>query len=400
MDQKKFDELTDLLAQDLKTEKDVSAMTRMLSKFAIEKALEIEMEEHLGEKREGRRDSGNSRNGYTQKTLKTDTAEIPLDIPRDRDSSFEPQLVKKNQRRHGDLDTKILTLYAKGMSTRNICETFKEMYDVDVSPTLISKVTDGVMDEVISWQNRPLDSVYPVLYLDCIVVKVRENKRVINKSIFLALAINTEGMKELLGLWIAENEGSKFWMSVLTELQTRGVKDVFIACVDGLTGFPDAINTVFPLTKVQLCIVHQVRNSLKYVSYKERKAIAADLKKIYTSVSEEEARTELNNFSEKWDNQFPSISRSWKKNWDNLITIFDYPDEIRKIIYTTNAIESLNSVIRKTIKNRKIFPNDSSAVKIVYLAIEQASRKWSMPLRTWKPAMNRFAIEYEGRFDI
>ena len=400
MDQKKFDELTDLLAQDLKTEKDVSAMTRMLSKFAMEKALEIEMEEHLGEKREGRRDSGNSRNGYTQKTLKTDTAEIPLDIPRDRDSSFEPQLVKKNQRRHGDLDTKILTLYAKGMSTRNICETFKEMYDVDVSPTLISKVTDGVMDEVISWQNRPLDSVYPVLYLDCIVVKVRENKRVINKSIFLALAINTEGMKELLGLWIAENEGSKFWMSVLTELQTRGVKDVFIACVDGLTGFPDAINTVFPLTKVQLCIVHQVRNSLKYVSYKERKAIAADLKKIYTSVSEEEARTELNNFSEKWDNQFPSISRSWKKNWDNLITIFDYPDEIRKIIYTTNAIESLNSVIRKTIKNRKIFPNDSSAVKIVYLAIEQASRKWSMPLRTWKPAMNRFAIEYEGRFDI
>ena len=400
MDQKKFDELTDLLAQDLKTEKDVSAMTRMLSKFAMEKALEIEMEEHLGEKREGRRDSGNSRNGYTQKTLKTDTAEIPLDIPRDRDSSFEPQLVKKNQRRHGDLDTKILTLYAKGMSTRNICETFKEMYDVDVSPTLISKVTDGVMDEVISWQNRPLDSVYPVLYLDCIVVKVRENKRVINKSIFLALAVNTEGMKELLGLWIAENEGSKFWMSVLTELQTRGVKDVFIACVDGLTGFPDAINTVFPLTKVQLCIVHQVRNSLKYVSYKERKAIAADLKKIYTSVSEEEARTELNNFSEKWDNQFPSISRSWKNNWDNLITIFDYPDEIRKIIYTTNAIESLNSVIRKTIKNRKIFPNDSSAVKIVYLAIEQASRKWSMPLRTWKPAMNRFAIEYEGRFDI
>jgi putative transposase len=400
LDQKKFDELTDLLAQDLKTEKDVSVMTRMLSKFAMEKALEIEMEEHLGEKREGRRALGNSRNGYTQKTLKTDTAEIPLEIPRDRESSFEPQLVKKNQRRHGDLDTKILTLYAKGMSTRNISETFKEMYDVDVSPTLISKVTEGVMDEVISWQNRPLDSVYPVLYLDCIVVKVRENKRVINKSIFLALAINSEGMKELLGLWIAENEGSKFWMSVLTELQTRGVKDVFITCVDGLTGFPDAINAVFPQTKVQLCIVHQVRNSLKYVSYKERKAIAADLKKIYTSISEEEARKELNNFSEKWDNQFPSIGRSWKKNWDNLITIFDYPDEIRKIIYTTNAIESLNSVIRKTIKNRKIFPNDSSAVKIVYLAIEQASRKWSMPLRNWKPAMNRFAIEYEGRFDI
>ena len=394
-----FNELADKLAKNLKTPEDVSEMTRMLSKVAMERILEIEMENHLGEKSKGLRTKGNSRNGYTQKTLKTDTSEIPLDIPRDRESTFEPQLVKKNQRRSGDLDTKILTLYAKGMTTRDITDTFKEMYDVDVSPTLISKITDGVMDEVITWQNRPLDSVYPVLFLDCIVIKVRENKRVINKAVFLALAINSEGKKELLGLWLSENEGSKFWMSVLTELQNRGVKDVFIVCVDGLSGFPEAINAVFPMAKIQLCIVHQVRNSLKFVSYKDRKAVATDLKKIYSSISEEEAKLELDIFAEKWDAQFPTISKSWYKNWVNLITLFDYPDEIRKIIYTTNAIESLNSVIRKSIKNRKIFPNDSSAVKIIYLAIEQASRKWSMPLRNWTPAMNRFAIEYEGRFE-
>ena len=299
-----------------------------------------------------------------------------------------------------DLDSKILSLYAKGMTTRDISDTFKEMYDVEVSHTLISKVTEGVMEDVLAWQNRPLDPVYPVLYLDCIVVKVREDKRVINKSVFLALAINTEGKKELLrlGLWMAQNEGSKFWMGVLTELQNRGVKDVFIASVDGLSGFPDAIRAVYPDAKVQLCVVHQIRNSLKYVSYKDRKTVARDLKNIYRSVTEEEARMELDRFCRKWDSQYPSIGRSWHANWDNLITLFDYPDEIRKIIYTTNAIELLNSVIRKSIKNRKIFPNDNSVYKVIYLAIEQASKKWSMPIRNWTPAMNRFAIEYDGRF--
>ena len=400
MDKETFNELADKLAMNLKSEEDVSEMARMLTKVAIERALEIEMEEHLGEKSKGRRKKGNSRNGYTPKTLKTDTSEIPLEIPRDRNADFEPQLVKKNQRRSGDLDSKILSLYAKGMTTRDISDTFKEMYDVEISHTLISKVTDGVMEEVVAWQNRPLDSIYPVLFLDCIVVKVREDKRVINKSVFLALAINTEGKKELLGLWIAQNEGSKFWMSVLTELQNRGVRDVFIASVDGLSGFPDAIKTIFPETKIQLCVVHQIRNSLKYVSYKDRKTIAKDLKNIYQSVTEEEARMELDRFAGKWDSQYLSISKSWRANWENLITLFDYPDEIRRIIYTTNAIESLNSVIRKSIKNRKIFPNDNSAYKIIYLAIEQASRKWSMPIRNWKPAMNRFAIEYDGRFNL
>ncbi len=397
-DTEEFNELADKLAKNLKTQQDVSDMTKMLAKVAMERILEIEMEEHLGEKKAGQRPSGNSRNGYSQKTVKTENAEIDLEIPRDRDSSFAPQLIKKNQRRTGDLDSKILTLYAKGMTTRDITDTFKEMYDVDVSPALISKITDGVMDEVIAWQNRPLDTVYPIVYLDCIVIKVRENKRVINKSVYLALAVNTEGLKEPLGLWIAETEGAKFWMNVLTELQNRGVQDIFIACLDGLTGFPEAIATVYPKTKVQLCIVHQVRNSVKFVSYKDRKSVTADLKKIYSSISEQEARRELDLFAEKWDSQYPSISAGWYRNWENLITLFDYPDEIRRIIYTTNAIESVNSVIRKSIKNRKIFPNDGSALKIIYLAIEQASRKWSMPLRNWKPAMNRFAIEYDGRF--
>ena len=254
MHSREFDELADKLARSLKSPKDVSEMTRMLTKVAMERALEIEMEEHLGEKTDGKRPNGNSRNGYSPKILKTDIAEINLDVPRDREGSFEPQLVKKNQRRSEDLDSKILALYAKGMTTRDITATFKEMYDVDVSPTLISKITEGVMEEVVAWQNRPLDSVYPVLYLDCIVVKVRENKRVENKSIFLALAINTEGMKELLGLWIADSEGAKFWLSVLTELQNRGVQDIFIASVDGLTGFPEAINSVFPQAKVSCAL--------------------------------------------------------------------------------------------------------------------------------------------------
>ncbi len=362
-DSDEFNELADKLAKNLKSPQDVSDMTKMLAKVAMERILEIEMEEHLGEKKNGQRPSSNSRNGYTQKTLKTDNAEIDLEIPRDRDSSFEPQLIKKNQRRTSDLDSKILTLYAKGMTTRDIADTFKEMYDVDVSHALISKITEGVMDDVIAWQNRPLDTDYPIIYLDCIVITVRENKRVINKSVFMALAVNTDGIKELLGLWIAENEGAKFWMNVLTELQNRGVQDIFIACVDGLTGFPDAIAAVFPKTRVQLCIVHQVRNSVKYVSYKDRKSVTADLKKIYGSISEQEAKLELDRFAGKWDSQYPSINAGWYRNWDNLITLFDYPDEIRRIIYTTNAIESVNSVIRKSIKNRKIFPNDGSALK-------------------------------------
>jgi transposase-like protein len=271
------------------------------------------------------------------------------------------------------------------------------MYDADVSASLISKVTDAVLEQVIEWQSRPLDAVYPIVYLDCIVVKVRQNKQVINKAIYLALGVNIEGQKELLGMWMSETEGAKFWLSVLTELQSRGVNDILIACVDGLKGFPDAINAVFPKTQIQLCIVHMVRNSMKYVSWKDYRAVTADLKAIYQSTTEDEALLALERFGDKWNEKYPQISRSWTAHWDNLNTLFSYPQDIRKAIYTTNAIESLNSVIRKATRKRKLFPTDESARKVVYLAIQDASKKWTMPIRNWRQALNRFMIMFEDR---
>lgn len=387
------------IGKEFKSEQEVADFSRLLKKMAVEAALGAEMEAHLGyEKHDVRgRGTGNSRNGYSRKTLKGDHGEVEIDTPRDRNGSFEPQLVRKGQTRLTQFDNQILALYAKGMSTRDIVATFQEMYGAEVSPALISRVTDAVLDRVQEWQSRPLDDVYPVVYLDCIVLKIRQDKRVINKAIYLALGINLEGHKELLGLWLAETEGAKFWLSVLTELQNRGLKDIFIAAVDGLTGFPDAINTVYPQTKIQLCIVHMVRNSLKFVSWKDRKVVAAGLRKIYQSLTVEEAEQELVAFAEIWDEKYPTISQSWHRHWPNLITLFDYPDDIRKVIYTTNAIESLNSVIRKAIQNRKVFPHDQAAMKVVYLAIQAASKKWSMPIRNWKAALNRFMIEFPGR---
>lgn len=395
-------ELIKELAKSIKTEKDLSALSKHLLKLTVERAMHAELDEHLGyEKHDvAGKATENSRNGYSTKTLKGNFGEMEIETPRDRNSTFEPQLIRKGQTRITGLDEQILALYAKGMTTRDIAATFKEMYDAEVSHTLISKVTDAVIDEVIAWQSRPLDSVYPIIYLDCIVVKCHQDKRVINKSIYLALAINLEGQKELLGLWIAENEGSKFWLSVLTELNQRGVKDIFIACVDGLTGFPEAINAVFPKTRVQLCIVHLVRNSLRYVPHKDMKAVATDLKAIYRATTLESAEAALLEFGEKWDKKYPAISRSWNNHWQNILTLFAFPEEIRKIIYTTNAIESLNSVIRKAIHNRKIFPSDRSALKVVYLATQKASQKWTMSLRDWRAAMNYFAIEFEGRFSL
>ena len=293
------------------------------------------------------------------------------------------------------MDHQILTLYAKGVSTRDIVEAFKEMYGADVSAGLVSKVTNAVMEQAIEWQNRPLDAVYPIVYLDGIVVKIRQDKNVIKKTIYLALGVNMEGQKELLGLWISENEGAKFWLQVLTEIKNRGVEKILVACVDGLKGFPGAIEAAFPDAKVQLCIVHMVRNSLRYVSWKDKKAVAADLKKIYDSKTEEEALLELDRFEETWNSRFPQISKSWRKNWDNLITLFAFPEKIRKVIYTTNAIESLNSVIRKSVKTRKLFPNDDSATKVVFLAIQAASKKWTMPIRNWNAALNHFVFMFE-----
>ena len=397
MNQEKMKALAAELAKDLKTPEDLSAFSAQLKKMTVEAALGAEMEAHLGyapHAAKGRH-SGNSRNGYTSKTLKGDHGEIIIDTPRDRDASFEPQIVSKGQTRITGMDDQILTLYAKGVSTRDIVDVFRDMYGAEVSAGLVSKVTNAVMEQVIEWQNRPLDAVYPIIYLDCIVLKIRQDKRVINKSVYLALGVNLEGHKELLGLWIAETEGARFWLQVLTELKNRGVEQLLIACVDGLSGFPEAINTAFPDARVQLCIIHMVRNSLRYVPWKDYKAVTADLKRIYQSATEQEALLELDRFEETWKAKYPQISKSWRTHWPNLITLFDFPADIRKVIYTTNAIESLNSVIRKTVKTRKLFPNDDSATKVIFLAIQAASKKWTMPIRNWKAAMNHFMIAFE-----
>ena len=399
---KRLEKIGKELSKGVKTQKDVMDIVGRLTKSLLESTLNGELETHLGyeknEKSQKRRK--NTRNGYSSKTLKTERGDIEIQSPRDRESSFEPLIIPKGKTRLEGFEDTILALYSRGMTTRDIQEAIKDLYHgAEISHSVISNVTEAVMDEVEVWQNRPLNSTYPILFLDCLVVKVRQDNRVIKKSIYLALAITEEGYKELLGLWISENEGSKFWLSVLTELQNRGVKDVFIFCVDGLSGFPEAIEAAFPKAQTQLCIVHMVRNSLRYVTTKDMKAVAQDLKAIYSSTTLEAAERALSEFSKKWSVKYPRIEASWRKNWENLITIFNYPMEIRKIFYTTNAIESLNSVIRKAIRNRKIFPNDQSALKLVYLAVKKASEKWTMPLRIWKPAMNRFAIEYEGRFD-
>ena len=384
-------------AKNIKSEQDLHEFKKLLTKMTLETALNAELDEHLGYDRHEKTSSANSRNGYSSKTLQTEDGQFELKTPRDRNNDFEPVLVKKKQRRFISMSDKILFLYAQGMTTREIVAAFKDLYDADVSATLISKVTDAVIEQVIEWQSRPLDPVYPIVYLDCIVLKIRQDKQVINKAVYLALGVNLEGQKELLGMWLSENEGAKFWLGVLTELQNRGVKDILIACVDGLKGFPDAINTVYPDTHIQLCIVHMVRNSMKFVPWKDYKAIAADLKKIYQSATEDEALLALDQLAERWDDKHPQISKSWRTHWQNLNTLFNYPPDIRKAIYTTNTIESLNSVIRKATKKRKLFPTDDSAKKVVYLAIQQASKKWTMPIRNWKAALNRFMIEFEER---
>ena len=397
VDKKELEAIAQAAAKNIKTEADLNELRQMLTKITVEAALNAELDDHLGFDKHAQSDSDNSRNGYSSKTLQTEDGQFELATPRDRMGSFEPRLVKKHQRRFTSMDDKVLLLYAQGMTTREIVTTFKEMYGADVSAALISKVTDAVIEQVIEWQSRPLDPVYPIVYLDCIVVKIRQDKKVINKAVYLALGVNLEGHKELLGLWLSENEGAKFWLNVLTELQNRGVKDILIACVDGLKGFPDAIGTVFPDTRIQLCIVHRVRNSLKYVPWKDYKSVTADLKRIYKSATEDEALQELDQFAQRWDAKYPKISRSWRSHWHNLNTLFSYPEDIRKAIYTTNAIESLNSVVRKAVKKRKLFPTDDSAMKVIYLAIQEASKKWTMPIQNWKPAMNRFMIEFEDR---
>lgn len=366
----------------------------------IQACLDAELTDHLGYERHGNTPSTNNRNGYSKKKVQTTNGEHELSIPRDREGSFEPTLIPKHSRRFQEFDDKILAMYARGQSVSDIKAQLDEMYGIDVSTSLISTVTDAVISEVKAWQSRPLERVYPILYLDCIVVKVREDKRIINKAVYLALAVNTEGQKELLGMWMSQNEGAKFWLNVLTELKNRGLEDIIIACVDGLKGFPEAIGAVYPNTKVQLCIVHMVRNSMKYVSWKDRKFLATDLRKIYSAPTVDDAETALACFGDKWDEKYPSISKSWLSNWANITPFFDYPPDIRRAIYTTNAIESLNMTLRKVIKNKRVFPSDNSVFKVLFLAIGNISKKWTMPIRNWKAAMNRFTIECEGRIEL
>jgi putative transposase len=397
-------QLVNELVKDCKTENDLfgeSGIVRQFTKALLERMLESEMDTHLGYEKyasEGK-NTGNSRNGRTSKTLKSKDGTLEIEIPRDRESDFEPQIIPKNKTRFKGFDNKIISLYARGLSTTDIQAELEEMYSVEVSPTLISNVTASVLDEVRTWQNRALDKIYPIVYLDALVIKIREDNRVQSKAFYLALGVNLEGQKELLGIWVSANEGAKFWLHVLTELKNRGVEDILIACVDGLTGFPDAIASVFPKTEVQLCIVHMVRNSLKFVGWKTRKSVASDLRKIYTSMTAEAAESALSEFGEKWDKDYPNISKSWHKHWDNLIPFFSYPADIRKVIYTTNAIESLNSNLRKVIKNKKLFPSDEAAIKLLYLALRNISKRWTMPVQNWKEAMNRFLIMFEDRLE-
>lgn len=398
----KIDQLMDALLEDGVDADDLfgeDGLLKQLKKRMAERILEAEMTDHLGYEKhaaEGR-NRGNSRNGTSTKTLKDDKGDLPIEIPRDRDGSFDPKLIRKYQTRWPDFDDKIISMYARGMSTREIQGHIEDLYGVAISPELVSKITDAVIDEVTSWQNRPLDAVYPILFLDALFVKVRDAGTVSSKAVYLSLGINLAGDKELLGLWIEKNEGAKFWLTVLTELKNRGLQDIFIACCDGLTGFPEAIETVYPKTQVQLCIVHMVRNSLTYVSWKDRKAVAKDLRAIYQAATIEQAEANLEIFAEIWNSKYPTISRLWRKHWEYLTPFFAFPQDIRKVIYTTNAIESLNRGLRKIIKTRGAFPTDEAVKKLLYLALQNLSKKWTRPIANWTAAINQFVIMYEDR---
>ena len=374
-----------------------SGLIKQLSKRILEKALQIEMDNHLGYSRYDRSEFQNARNGAFQKTLITNNGTIELDVPRDRNGNFEPAIVKKKQSRVAGLDQKIVSLYAKGMSLSDIQMQLQELYDANISESLISKITDGVADEVKAWQNRALESIYPIVFFDCLVVKVRHEKRIINKAVYVALGIDLSGRKDILGLWISENEGAKFWLGNLTEMKNRGMTDMLIACTDNLTGMSEAISAAYPKCEHQLCIVHQIRNSLKFVSYKDRKELVADLKPIYQAATEDEAQEALDAFDTKWSKQYPQIAKSWYNNWENLIIFLQYPKAIRRIIYTTNAIESLNSQLRKVTKNKRVFPSDESVFKTLYLTINYITAKWTMPIRDWNEAMAHFLIKFDDR---
>lgn len=399
---KDLDAAIDNLLKTYKTPEEIigeNGLLQQLTKAVLQRALQAEMTVHLGHEKHApiSNTEGNARNGSSTKTVKGEFGTMPIQVPRDRHGSFEPVIIPKGQTRLPGFDDRVISLYSRGLTTREIQGHLEEIYGVEVSPALISAVTDAVAEEVKIWQNRPLDAVYPIVYMDAIRVKARGNGHVVNKAVYLAIGVNLDGAKEVLGMWISENEGARFWLQVVTELKNRGVQDIFIACVDGLKGFPEAIEAVFPRTQVQLCIVHMVRNSLRFVSWKQRKEVAADLRLIYQSATAEQAEMELAAFEAKWDITHPTISQAWRRNWAQIIPFFAYPADIRKVIYTTNAIESMNMSLRKVTKNRGSFPNDEAMLKLLYLALRNIAKKWTLPIRDWKAAMNRFTIVFEGR---
>jgi len=391
----------DELIKDYKKPEDLigeTGLLKQLTKALIERALDAELTQHLGYEKHDPAGyhSGNSRNGASAKTVQGEFGEITIETPRDRNASFEPQILKKHQKRFDGFDDNILSMYARGMTTREIQGHLEEMYGVEVSPTLISEVTDGVMEEVKAWQNRPLEPLYAILYLDALYVKMRHEGRVENRAVYVCIGVDMDGRKDVLGLWTSGNEGAKFWLGVLTELKNRGVRDVLIACVDGLKGFPQAIESVFPETRVQLCIVHLVRASLNYVNWKERKQVAADLKLIYRAATEAQAEQELKEFTGKWGSKYQAIGRLWKENWARVIPFFEFPAEVRRVIYTTNAVESLHMSLRKIIKTRGSFPSEEAAMKLLYLALRNVIAKWET-IQHWKAALNHFQILWGER---
>jgi len=395
-------DLVDQLLKDYKQPEDILGENGILKQFTkalLERAMQVEMSEHLGYERHDSSgdNSGNSRNGSSEKTLKGDFGALPIEVPRDRNAEFEPKIVPKGKTRLDGFNEKMLSLYARGMTVREIQQHIQEIYKVEVSPTLISNVTEAVMEDVVAWQNRPLEAIYPILYMDALQVKVRDGAHVVNKAVHLAIGVTLAGNKDVLGLWLGQTEGAKLWLQIVTELKTRGVKDIFIACVDGLKGFPEAIESVFPKAQVQLCIVHMVRHSLNFVGYKQRKEVATDLQKIYRAATRDEAELRLAEFAEKWDAKYPTISQAWHRNWERLTPCLAYPEEIRRVIYTTNAVESVNMSLRKIIKNRGSFPTDESALKLLYLALRNITTRWTMPVKDWRAALNRFAIIFEDR---
>ena len=374
-------------------------LKKLTSRF-YSKALDAEMDEHLGYKKNDNAgdNSGNSRNGYTRKTVITDDNDtIEVQVPRDRNSTFEPVIIPKHEKRTPLFNDQIISMYSFGMSTRDIQRHLQQVYGVEVSPETISNITESVMADVREWQNRPLEKSYPILFLDALRVNSRQDGKNVNKALYVALAINWEGRKEVLGLWLADTEGAKFWMSVLTDIKNRGTEDILIACMDGLTGFPDAVKAVFPDTHIQHCIVHMIRNSTKFVSYKDLKAVCKDLKEVYSAINAESGHEALEEFGKKWNDKYPMIQASWERNWNDLTEFFNYPKDIRRAIYTTNAIESLNFSLRKVTRNKSSFPDDDSIYKVMYLAIKNASTRWTMSIKDWGLAVNQFAILFDGR---